>query len=83
MFHRWHHTASPETRDRNFAPMFPVWDLMFGTFFMPAGRRPEGYGVEGAPEDIVGQLWRPFVPLATRLSVAPPAHPPAGPRPFV
>ena len=83
VFHRWHHTASPETRDRNFAPMFPVWDLMFGTFFMPAGRRPEGYGVEGAPEDIVGQLWRPFVPLATRLSVAPPTHPPAGPRPFV
>jgi sterol desaturase/sphingolipid hydroxylase (fatty acid hydroxylase superfamily) len=60
VFHRWHHTVSEETRDRNFAPMFPVWDLMFGTFHMPAGERPSGYGVDGSPRGIPAQLWRPF-----------------------
>jgi sterol desaturase/sphingolipid hydroxylase (fatty acid hydroxylase superfamily) len=68
VFHRWHHTASPETRERNFAPMFPLWDLMFGTFHMPAGRRPSGYGVQGSPRDIPSQLWRPFRPWAALLA---------------
>jgi sterol desaturase/sphingolipid hydroxylase (fatty acid hydroxylase superfamily) len=72
VFHRWHHTSSPETRERNFAPMFPVWDLMFGTFHMPAGQRPSGYGVPGSPRDIPSQLWRPFRPWAAVLTRARP-----------
>ena len=71
MFHRWHHTDSPETRDRNFAPMFPVWDLLFGTFHMPAGERPAGYGVEGSPRNIACQLWRPFRGRAAYLAMRP------------
>ncbi len=63
VFHRWHHTAPSETRDCNFAPMFPVWDLMFGTFYMPRGRLPEDYGAPDSPPDLWGQLWRPFMPL--------------------
>ncbi|HEY1753340.1 MAG TPA: sterol desaturase family protein [Caulobacteraceae bacterium] len=60
VFHRWHHSADVASRERNFAPMFPVWDLMFGTFHMPAGRRPEGFGAEGVPGDLVGQLLYPL-----------------------
>ena len=59
VFHRWHHCADPERQSRNFAPMFPVWDLVFGTFEMPSGR-PEGYGAAGVPEALLGQLVHPF-----------------------
>jgi len=40
--------------------MFPIWDLLFGTFYMPAGRRPETFGAEGVPEGFIGQLVHPF-----------------------
>ena len=60
VFHRWHHSDAAANRETNFAPMFPVWDLAFGTFYMPAGRRPERYGADGVPADLVGQLLHPL-----------------------
>jgi sterol desaturase/sphingolipid hydroxylase (fatty acid hydroxylase superfamily) len=60
-FHRWHHSSAEEGRDRNFAGFFPLWDLLFGTFHMPAGRRPERFGVdEAVPGGLPGQLVWPF-----------------------
>ena len=63
VFHRWHHAAEVECQARNFAPMFPVWDLMFGTFYMPPGRVPEAFGVEGSPDGLLAQLVHPFASL--------------------
>jgi sterol desaturase/sphingolipid hydroxylase (fatty acid hydroxylase superfamily) len=60
VFHRWHHSEAGAARERNFAPMFPVWDLMFGTFHMPRARRPTGFGAEGVPGDLIGQLLHPL-----------------------
>ncbi|HXQ14017.1 MAG TPA: sterol desaturase family protein [Caulobacteraceae bacterium] len=60
VFHRWHHSADAERQAKNFAPMFPLWDLLFGTFYMPRGRRPETFGAEGVPEGLFGQLVHPF-----------------------
>jgi sterol desaturase/sphingolipid hydroxylase (fatty acid hydroxylase superfamily) len=60
IFHRWHHAAEAHCRDKNFAPMFPLWDLMFGTFYMPKDRVPEAYGVEGLPAGLLAQLAHPF-----------------------
>jgi sterol desaturase/sphingolipid hydroxylase (fatty acid hydroxylase superfamily) len=48
-FHRWHHTSQPEGRDRNFAGLLPVWDRLFGTFYLPEGRGPEVFGITGPP----------------------------------
>lgn len=48
VFHRWHHTAQAEGIDKNFAPTFPLLDVIFGTFYMPEGRVPEKYGVSGS-----------------------------------
>ena len=62
VFHRWHHSAAPASREKNYAPLLPVWDLMFGTFYMPAGARPEAFGAEGVPGDLVGQLLHPLRP---------------------
>ena len=39
-FHRWHHTDETAARDKNFAGLLPVWDILFGTYYMPAGARP-------------------------------------------
>ena len=64
VFHRWHHSADAACQNRNFAPMFPIWDLMFGTFHMPKRRRPETFGAEGVPESLIGQLIHPFRPRA-------------------
>jgi len=61
-FHRWHHTAEDEGLDKNFAGLFPVFDLMFGTFHMPVGRRPERFGIHGqqVPQGFFAQMLWPF-----------------------
>lgn len=61
-FHRWHHAAEAEGRERNYAGLFPVFDLMCGTFHMPNGRAPETFGAPDAevPAGIVAQLVYPF-----------------------
>ncbi len=63
VFHRWHHVADPAVRDKNFAPTFPVLDLMFGTFHMPKGQLPSDYGAAGVPPHFLGQMAYPFRPL--------------------
>jgi sterol desaturase/sphingolipid hydroxylase (fatty acid hydroxylase superfamily) len=45
-FHRLHHARGdarePHIHDHNFAPVFPVWDVLFGTARFDAGPRPTG-----------------------------------------
>jgi len=64
VYHRWHHVKDPAIHNRNFAPTFPVLDLIFGTYYMPRGMLPEGYGVEGMPTNFVAQLIYPFREIA-------------------
>jgi sterol desaturase/sphingolipid hydroxylase (fatty acid hydroxylase superfamily) len=60
-FHRWHHTGESEGLDKNFAGFLPLWDLVFGTFYMPAGRQPTAFGVrDHVPDGLLGQLAWPF-----------------------
>ena len=60
MFHRWHHTGEAEGRDKNFAGLLPIWDILFGTYYMP-GRPPESFGVpDPVPTTLWGQLIWPF-----------------------
>jgi sterol desaturase/sphingolipid hydroxylase (fatty acid hydroxylase superfamily) len=62
VFHRWHHTAPDRGGEKNFAATFPVLDLIFGTFYMPAGEQPDDYGIADRefPTSFGGQLVRPF-----------------------
>jgi sterol desaturase/sphingolipid hydroxylase (fatty acid hydroxylase superfamily) len=62
LFHRWHHTSESEGLDKNFAGLFPFWDMLFGTFYMPDGQVPSEFGVHGQkfPETFVGQMIYPF-----------------------
>ena len=34
--HRIHHSTRPEHEDKNFAAYFPIWDVLFGTYYAPA-----------------------------------------------
>ena len=43
-FHHWHHSAEAESIDKNFAVHTPVWDLLFGTYYLP-DRWPTAYGL--------------------------------------
>ena len=69
VYHRWHHAKDPAAHNSNFAPTFPVWDLMFGTYYMPRGVLPSDYGVEGVPTNFVAQLIYPFRIVAERLGL--------------
>ncbi len=62
VFHRWHHTAADRGGSSNFAGTFPVWDLMFGTFYMPANEMPDAYGVDDMhfPAGFGAQMLYPF-----------------------
>lgn len=66
IFHRWHHTAMERGGCTNFAGTFPLWDILFGTFRLPKGELPEGYGAENdvIPASIDGQLAYPFQQLS-------------------
>lgn len=62
VFHRWHHTALDRGGGKNFAGTLPVFDLLFGTFYMPENELPEGYGIgePDFPQSFAGQLLYPF-----------------------
>ena len=68
VFHRWHHSNDPALRDKNFAPTFPVLDLMFGTFTMPRDRLPSGFGAEGVPDHFLAQMVYPFRAIAQDMA---------------
>lgn len=61
-FHRWHHTVEAEGLNKNFAGLFPLFDLLFGTFHMPRGEQPRRFGTTGTavPEGFLAQLAFPF-----------------------
>lgn len=43
-WHRIHHSALMEHRDKNFAAFFPLWDILFGTAYVP---KPDEYPATG------------------------------------
>jgi sterol desaturase/sphingolipid hydroxylase (fatty acid hydroxylase superfamily) len=62
VFHRWHHTAPDRGGEKNFAGTFPILDVLFGTFYMPAGELPDHYGIaeRDYPASFPAQLVHPF-----------------------
>jgi sterol desaturase/sphingolipid hydroxylase (fatty acid hydroxylase superfamily) len=59
-YHRWHHSTAVEG-GCNFAGLFPLWDLVFGTFHLPDGTAGDfGTGDHRVPETFTGQLLHPF-----------------------
>jgi sterol desaturase/sphingolipid hydroxylase (fatty acid hydroxylase superfamily) len=42
-WHHWHHAIDDDAADKNFG--LPIVDKLFGTAYMPRGRRPTGFGI--------------------------------------
>jgi sterol desaturase/sphingolipid hydroxylase (fatty acid hydroxylase superfamily) len=48
--HRIHHSCLPQHFDKNFAVVFPLWDVLFGTYYSPARDEFPPTGVPGEQE---------------------------------
>lgn len=63
-FHHWHHTNDgPDVINKNYSPVLPWIDRVFGTLYLPKDRQPESYGIdEKLSPTLLGQLAGPFFP---------------------
>lgn len=75
-YHQIHHSADPRHVDRNFAFVFPVWDWLLGSRYLP-GREPEplrlglGDGSEGEYRSVLRLYFLPFARLWRRRRPSP------------
>ena len=62
-FHHWHHTNDgPAVVNKNYAPLLPWIDWLFGSLYLPAHARPERVGIDSPmPADLPRQLIEPFM----------------------
>lgn len=60
--HRWHHSRRIEESGANYGNNLIVWDVLFGTRFLPAGRRVLRLGLQDRnwPQGFLCQLAAPF-----------------------
>ncbi|NND73897.1 MAG: sterol desaturase family protein [Ilumatobacter sp.] len=69
-FHHWHHANEADAHNSNYSVFLPIWDMLFGSYFMPRGRRPERYGIsESMPMSLVGQLHHPVRGVGNPLRI--------------
>ena len=63
-WHHWHHATDADARDTNFG--LPVVDKIFGTAYLPKGRRPAGFGTRSPvpPDGYLRHLAYPFTRAA-------------------
>lgn len=61
-YHRIHHSILPQHHDKNFAAFFPVWDIIFGSAYLPARDEYPPTGIEGVETNSFSKaLFSPFV----------------------
>jgi sterol desaturase/sphingolipid hydroxylase (fatty acid hydroxylase superfamily) len=60
--HRWHHSRAPREANANYGNTVIVWDLLFGTWFLPADRDVDELGLSDPtyPKSFVGLMRAPF-----------------------
>jgi sterol desaturase/sphingolipid hydroxylase (fatty acid hydroxylase superfamily) len=60
--HRWHHARDPRRAACNFSNTTAIWDLAFGSWYLPRDRAVDAVGVadRGYPQRILAQLAFPF-----------------------
>jgi ornithine lipid hydroxylase len=59
--HRWHHSRSPRESNANYGNTVIVWDLVFGTWFLPRDREVSQLGLRTPyPRTFLGLMKAPF-----------------------
>jgi sterol desaturase/sphingolipid hydroxylase (fatty acid hydroxylase superfamily) len=62
--HRWHHSRRLEEANSNYGSNLIVWDVVFGTFYLPRDRQPPTtIGIESWPDFPRGYLAQLAVPF--------------------
>jgi len=61
--HRWHHSSIPEESNQNYGNNLIVWDLIFGTRFLPDNKQVGDLGLQNRnyPLGFFSQLKTPFI----------------------
>jgi sterol desaturase/sphingolipid hydroxylase (fatty acid hydroxylase superfamily) len=69
--HRWHHSRVPRESNTNYGNNVIVWDLLFGTWFLPRDGRVGELGLINRryPADFVRQMGAPLTPGASQRDV--------------
>jgi sterol desaturase/sphingolipid hydroxylase (fatty acid hydroxylase superfamily) len=68
MYHRFHHTLAAVGGNKNFAGLFPIFDRVFGTYYLPHEKPTElGLDVNDCPKDMWGQMTHPFRKLVKHV----------------
>lgn len=65
--HRWHHSRLPSESNHNYGNNLIVWDLVFGTWFLPRDRKVGELGLTNRryPRRFLEQMLTPFTPAMT------------------
>lgn len=67
-FHHWHHANEEEAIWCNYSTFLPLWDIVFGTYYMPKDKRPTVYGIdEPIPMTMMEQLRYPLEGMGNPL----------------
>lgn len=61
-YHFWHHCDDAKYYGKNFAVLFPVIDMIFGTYYLPKNVWPKAVGLSQAnyPKGYLKQMIYPF-----------------------
>jgi sterol desaturase/sphingolipid hydroxylase (fatty acid hydroxylase superfamily) len=80
--HRWHHNLSPELANHNYGQNLIIWDVVFGTRYLPADVLPtDEIGIRDLPRFPEGLLANLLVPFRW-ARVAREARAPSGGGPY-
>jgi sterol desaturase/sphingolipid hydroxylase (fatty acid hydroxylase superfamily) len=71
--HRWHHSREVWESDHNYGNNLILWDVMFGTRFLPRARRVGELGLRNRayPQGFLRQMTAPLVPGLDQHSPSP------------
>lgn len=60
--HRWHHATDARMAGKNFAVVFSLFDVVFGTYRLPEGEQPAAFGLPDRPtrEGFLAALGHPL-----------------------
>ena len=68
--HQIHHSCKPAHLDKNFAFLFPIWDILFGTYYLPDHPEEVDFGLADGTEEkyrsLVTIYAQPFIDLFQR-----------------
>lgn len=62
--HRWHHSDEVAESNRNYGNNIIVWDILFGTYYLPADQSVGVLGLKNKqyPTSFLSQMKTPFIP---------------------